>query len=253
VPLARCLRELSRSSEAKQLLIAVTSGDRGLAPAAVDFRDATMMLGELEYDAARWSRSIEFLTQAVVRYPLDPRRSEVLFRIGDCYRQLAAEQSQQLDQPMRLSPKEQKSIQDQRDQYLRSSMSTFSQIMSPRGKTLVSDEAWSDEDRLARLYYADCAFELGAYDKAITEYESVARRYPEHHSSVYALVQIVNAYTNLQSTSQASAAHRRALIRLSQMPDSAFAEPDALMDRRAWERWIESSPVSTTVQVGTEP
>jgi tetratricopeptide (TPR) repeat protein len=131
-------------------------------------------------------------------------------------------------------------------------MGTFAQIMSTPVQGLALDEGLSDEDRLARLYFSDCAFELGAYHQAITEYESVARRYPKHHSSVYALVQIVNAYTNLESVSEAQAAHRRAMIRLGQIPESAFAEPDALMDRRAWERWIESSPVTTTVQVGTD-
>ena len=253
VPLARCLRTLERSSEAKQHLLAVISGDRGLAPAAIDFRDAMILLGEIEYEEGRWARGIEFLTQAAVRYPLDPRRGEVLFRIGDCYRQLAAEQSGLLRDMTPMSQEKKKSLQEQRKKYLRSSMSTFSQIMSTPVQGLALDKSLSDEDRLARLYFADCAFELGTYDQAITEYESVARRYPKHHSSVYALVQIVNAYTNLESANEAQAAHRRAMIRLGQIPESAFAEPDALMDRRAWERWIESSPVTTTVQVGTDP
>ena len=53
-----------------------------------------------------------------------------------------------------------------------------------------------------------------------------------------ALIQIVNCYSNLGDTDRARAAHRRALLRLEELPDEAFEAPDALLDRPAWERWL---------------
>jgi hypothetical protein len=60
---------------------------------------------------------------------------------------------------------------------------------------------------------------------------------------MYALVQIVNCYAALGDEQRAAAAHHRALQRLKQLPDQAFATPEALLDRAAWERWLTNNPV----------
>ena len=58
-----------------------------------------------------------------------------------------------------------------------------------------------------------------------------------------ALIQIVNCYVSLGDTNRARTAHRRALVRLNKLPDEAFEEPDALLDRAAWEQWLKNMPV----------
>src|SRR6185436_1523717 len=103
----------------------------------------------------------------------------------------------------------------------------------------------TDMVRRAHLYRADCAFQLGEFEAAIELYDRAARLYSSHSSSMYALVQIVNCYNALKDVDRATAAHHRALVRLKQLPDTAFDSPDSLMNRAAWEQWLENSPVSS--------
>ena len=58
-----------------------------------------------------------------------------------------------------------------------------------------------------------------------------------------ALMQIVACYRRLGDTARAGTAHDRALSRLKQLPDEAFSAPGTLMDRGAWQRWLENTPV----------
>ena len=67
-----------------------------------------------------------------------------------------------------------------------------------------------------------------------------------------ALIQIVNCYVNLGDYKRAETAHRRALVRLKKLPDEAFDAEDALLDRDAWERWLQNMPVDTsTIAAGS--
>jgi tetratricopeptide (TPR) repeat protein len=93
------------------------------------------------------------------------------------------------------------------------------------------------------MYRGDCAFELARYRLAAELYDQAARRYADHHASMHALVQIVNCFDRLGETTDADIAHRNALTRLRQLPDDAFDDPGALMDRAAWERWLQNRPV----------
>ena len=97
--------------------------------------------------------------------------------------------------------------------------------------------------RYAYLYRADSAFELGRYAQAVEFYDQVASRFAKHHSSMTALIQIVNCYSNLGDESRAMTAHRRAQMRLEKLPEEAFSVDDALLDREAWERWLKNMPV----------
>jgi tetratricopeptide (TPR) repeat protein len=99
-----------------------------------------------------------------------------------------------------------------------------------------------DIERYAWLYRADCAFELKQYDVAARLYDEAARKYSDHHSSMHALVQIINCYDRLGETTKADIAHRNALHRLQQLPDDAFTAGDALMNRGAWEQWLQNRP-----------
>ena len=74
-------------------------------------------------------------------------------------------------------------------------------------------------------------------------YDQAARKYGGHHSSMYALVQIVNCYDRLGDGQHADVAHHRALEHLSRLPDEAFADPQALLDRAAWEQWLRNRPL----------
>ena len=83
------------------------------------------------------------------------------------------------------------------------------------------------------------------YDAVILDHEH-GPGYSSHHSSMHALVQIVNCYDRLGETRDADIAHHNALIRLRQLPDGAFRDPQSMMDRAAWERWLRDRPVGAT-------
>lgn len=101
----------------------------------------------------------------------------------------------------------------------------------------------SDLHRYASLYRGDCLYELERFEAAAAVYEQAAFRFREHPSSIHALVQIVNCYDRLGNQVQADIAHRTAKHRLQGLPEAAFDDPTVLMNREAWNRWLESRPI----------
>ena len=252
VPLARCLLMLDRRPEAEQHLIQVVSGQQHLRPDAVDYRDALIELGTLYHDDSRYVAAIERLDEAVRRYPDDDRITEIRFRLGDSYRRHAASIDDDLDLPG-VSPAGRDRFEKQRTQYLESAQRLFAAIVETDDGSAASGGPDARQIlRYAYLYRADCAYDLDRYAEAVEYYDQVAGRFAQHHSSMTALIKIVNCYVSLGDTNRARTAHRRALVRLNKLPDEAFEEPDALLDRDAWERWLKNMPVDdiSTVAAG---
>ena len=243
VPLARCLLMLDRRPEAEQHLIQVVSGQQHLRPDAVDYRDALIELGTLYHDDSRYVAAIERLDEAVRRYPDDDRITEIRFRLGDSYRRHAASIDDDLDLPG-VSPAGRDRFEKQRTQYLESAQRLFAAIVETDDGSAASGGPDARQIlRYAYLYRADCAYDLDRYAEAVEYYDQVAGRFAQHHSSMTALIKIVNCYVSLGDTNRARTAHRRALVRLNKLPDEAFEEPDALLDRAAWEQWLKNMPV----------
>ncbi len=243
VPLARCLLMLGRRPEAEQHLLQVVSGQQHLEPDAMDYRDALIELGTLYYDNQDYIGAIERLDEAVQRYPDDARMTEIRFRLADSYRRDAASIEEDLGLPGR-SPGERDRLQKKRIGNLEIAQQLFTTIIEadkaaarPRPKA-VPDQVL----RYAYLYRADCVFDLGRYTEAVEYYDQVASRFARHHSSMTALIQIVNCYSNLGDRNRARTAHARALVRLKKLPDEAFKDDDSLLDRDAWERWLQNMP-----------
>jgi len=59
-----------------------------------------------------------------------------------------------------------------------------------------------------------------------------------------ALIQIVNACDRLGDAQRAETAHRRAQLRLAQLPDDAFFGTDGILSRDSWEQWLRNHPPS---------
>jgi len=247
VPLARALVMLDRRPEAEQLLSSVLTGTRSIQPDAEDYRDALFELGRIQYHGGDYRAAIERLEEAVKRYPDDPRHTDLLFKLGDSYRRLALEIADRVREPSAESPGERRRLNELRTQHFERAFELFNHVCDDYGRRdqRTLDRMQRDSLRTAYLYRADCAHELGRYETAIQLYDQAARRYADHHSSMHALVQIVNGYVALGDRERAEAAHRRALTRLQQLRDEAFEAPDSLMDRKAWERWLEHTPVGS--------
>jgi tetratricopeptide (TPR) repeat protein len=247
VPLARCLLALGRRPEAERQMNQVISGVAGLEPEALDYRDALIELGTLYYGNEDFVGAIERLHEAVRRYPDDPRIHEIRFRLADSYRRRAIALEPELGSPA-LPPAERRRLEHQRTDHLRTATELFAAICDGDTRTLPPAQRRLSRQllRYACLYQADCAFELGLYSDAVDLYDQVAVRFPRDHTSMTALIQIVNCYSNVGDTSRARAAHSRALLRLKELPNEAFEAPDALLDRGAWERWLKNMPVAPT-------
>jgi tetratricopeptide (TPR) repeat protein len=245
VPLAQCYLALNRRTEAIAQLRQVLSGDRLLKPDARDYRDALLALAGLHYAGGEFTPAIEMFTEALQRYPLDSERLTMHFLLADSYRSAAMSLAVRLrDEPI-LSQAERVQLTSQQNAWLQQAMDEFSLVCEGYAMKSLEKSPASEHDqfRRARLYRADCAYYLGQYAQAVDLYDQVTRQYSTHHSSMYALVQIVNCYRAIGDAERTDAAHRRALARLQQLPDTAFGGPDALMDRAAWERWLEFMPV----------
>ena len=244
VPLARCLLALGRRPEAAQHMILVVSGQQYLAPDAVDYRDALIELGTLYYDDENFVGAIERLDEALRRYPDDLRINQIRFRLADSYRRHAMAIAQDRGLPG-VSPSQRDELEEQRTGYLDTAQQLFGAIVAEEDsaaarKTIVSEQIL----RYAYLYRADCALELDRYAEAIEYYDRVVGRFTRHHSSMVALIQIVNCYSRLGDATRARTAHRRAMLRLNTLPDEAFEASDAILDRGAWEQWLQNMPVA---------
>ncbi len=243
VPLARCAMAMGDVGRAQRELEAVVSGRRGIDPESADYREALIDLGDLYYDQALYVEAIETLDLAARRYPEDDRILDIRFRIADSSRRAADAIETELEQGAMPSG-EKSRLRRLRVEYLQTAQAIFADVAQAYEKItdrrLRRDEL--QNQRYAHLYRADCAFDLGDYEAAIDLYGVAARKYHNHYASMTALIQIVACHHALGQTDKARVAHARALMRLRQLPEGAFQEPDALFDREAWRRWLETTP-----------
>ena len=155
----------------------------------------------------------------------------------------------------RIPPSEQERLESLRTSHLQSAIKVFTELCDGFERIDMVRLSMFDGEMLRRayLYRGDCAYYLGDLELAIRLYDFAARKYSLHHSSMYALVQIVNCYAELGLVTRARTAHRRALVRLEQLPETTFFAPDSLRDRNAWERWLENHPVAPTKTASALP
>jgi len=245
VPLARCYLKIDRPLEAEQQLLGVVTGRHPVRPESLDYRDALTELGRLYYENGDYAKAIEYLDKSSRLYPSHAANTETLYRLADSYRNLAIQIDQQITDNDKLSPSARREQQNTRDEHLQSAHDVFAMVIDAyeQRKRSALDPLQRQFYRNAHLYKADCLFYLGLYENAVKQYDLAARRFSSHHSSMHALVQIVNCFMEMGEDELARSAHRRALVRLRQLPDDAFDAPDALMDRSAWQRWLENVPV----------
>lgn len=243
VPLAQCYLLRSGDADAdraQQLLNSVLDG-RVFRPDAPDFKRALIELGKLHLRQGHASEAIERLREAIDRYPDAPERARLDFDLADALRLSASAIEKQLGDAMPVADRSR--LAELRRQRLGEARDLYEQV---RARIEAADPATLTEIqrlvlRNAIFYRADCAFDLGDYETAIRHYDAAAQRYADDPASLVAMVQIVNCYTALGKLREARTAHSRAQMRLRELPDSAWQGAMTPMDRKHWERWLESS------------
>jgi tetratricopeptide (TPR) repeat protein len=259
VPLARCLEAIGRRGDAIARLEQTIDGRTGLKPEAPEYRDAMLELARLVIAEGDLATASGLLDESLRRYPDDANVPETRFQLGECRRGLAREAARQLADGS-LSPSQRDSIDAQRVADLEAARSEFEKVVAALDPRTAGNGAGRDESklnalerdalRLAHLYRADCLFDLGRYQEAIDLYEIAERRYSDSAVSMVALIQIVNAWHELGELDRAATAHRRAEIRLTQLPDAAFLEQGSIFSRDAWERWLKNAPPGARLASG---
>lgn len=254
VPHANALVELGHVAEARDMLLAVVDGYAGtedgadvLEPGNPDYRAALVAVGRLYHDESNFVKAIEYLDAAVPELAADPSALlEVRYRLADAHRQAARAEADLLASGPHLSNTEQDAADARRRAHIETAQALYGLVvdgytqMDPR----MLDAMQRDFSRNAAMARADCAYDLGDFELALTRYDEVARRYHDHYASMHAMVQIVNCYMNASDRSRARIAHDKAMRQLEQLPDTAFDDPRAILDRGAWEEWLRNMPIA---------
>lgn len=258
VPLARCLAadaDESNDAEAERLLKQAVSGEV-MPPDAPEFGVALTELGALYHRQGRHAEAIERLTEAVERAAraqpeaganrpaaadAPPGGTDLTrLMLADSLRQSASQISRTLAEAMPQATRAE--LASLREQRLRDALTQYDRVCS--GAQPRDPRRLPESERIARrngfFYRADCAFDLGMYDKAIDWYDEAAGRFADDPASLVAMMQIVNVYAQTGRWEEARTANERAHQRFRELPPDAFASKDLPLEREHWERWLEA-------------
>jgi len=242
VPLALAYANRGKEGDverAEERLLALLDG-KMLQPDAPEFQRGLIELGRLYIAQRRYPDAIGRIEEALERYPGIPETSRLHYDLAEAQRLSAGEIERLLAEAMPLAERQQ--MVRLREMRLRAALDLYEAVRSAIEQS--ADEQTSELDRLimrnSTLYRGDCAFDLGDFERAIRFYDAAAQRFADDPASLVAMIQIVNCYVGLQKWGEARTAHERARDRLRALPESAWRDGRAPMDRRHWERWLES-------------
>ncbi len=239
VPLARALIALNRPDEAMIELQRVVTDHPALKPDSNEYRNALIELGRLHYRLKQFEPAIQRMSEANERYGKGEDGPTIRFIMADAYRQSVPMIEQTLRQQLPLSRRQ--ALAAERARRLEQAQKFFSQVVADLESR--KPETLSEMQRLYRrnayFYRADCAYDLGRFDQAITLYDAAVKRFDADPSSLMALVQIVNAYCEMGRLDEARVANDRARAQLKRIPEEAFNDPSLPMNRRHWEDWLK--------------
>jgi len=243
VPLAQAYIAKGPDSYAKaeNVLAGVLDNNPLLDPSSNDFRQALFELGQIYYRTGRYEESVVRLEEFLKRYPTDSRQGQILFLIADSYRK----SSQQLQSKLAVastskSPGVDLTEMDQaRRDRLTKAKYNYDRVVEIYKDNLPTRDTEKLYYKLSHFYRADCLYDLGEYEAAITLYDNAAFRFQEDPSALAAYVQIVNAWCRLGKIEQAKAANERAKWLLRRIPPEAFTDGSFSMPKEYWEQWLK--------------
>ena len=252
VPLAQCYiqdNDESNDADAVRLLTNAVSGERG-GPGRPEFRQAVLELGNLAFRDGRYAEAVERFEEALSREQTDGvigdeadpiNEARVRYRLADSYRLLAEEIERRMAEPM--TDRERAAMASARESHLLESVGEFTWVRDTLDQ--IDPRAIDRVDgiylRNSHFYLGDCAFDRGAYDEAIEYYTTARARYPDDPAVLVALIQIVNAYLEKGDMANARTANERARAFYRSLPDEAWDDPYLPLDRKEWERWLDST------------
>ena len=240
VPMAQCyfLVEPTSIELVERTLRIVLEESEVFTPAAPEFADALFLLGDALWRQGEHERAIPVLTEALERYPTDPRRIRTGFLLADAYRQSALALKRGADHAA-AGLRE----QDLRDAYTE----RFAQARTRLREVITSLEERPREEldsldavllRHAYLYEADCQFEVQDYREALQRYDLAASLFKDYSSALSAYVQMIHCYVFLGDAQEARTALARATVLADVLPESAFEGNVSPESREEWKRYL---------------
>ena len=238
VPLARCHVATEAYDDAERVLTYVVTDHPAIRPDSDQYRQALIGLGKLYYKIRRFEPAIARLDEAVERYGQTRQGPQLRYRLADAYRLSVLEIDKTLEKT--LPQADVVEFRAERARRLELAQKIFGQVISEIESIDASKRSALEKLflRNAFFYRADCAFDLGRYDQAISLYDLAAKRWEAHPASLVALVQIVNAYSEMGRIQEAKVANDRARWQLDRMSDEAFDDPNLPMTRQHWQQWL---------------
>jgi len=245
VPLAQAYlydEDPTNDVEAEKLLASSLDGTMGSSETAI-FRDALLELAGLYDRTDRPERAIERYDEFAARYPDDPEAGTVLFKLADAHRRLSDIIEDSLIEAMPAA--EQNRRLGKITKHRREAVEQYKKTIETLGVRPESQLGLFESISLRNSYFylGDCAFDLGDYAGAIQYYDQARDHYVNDPASLVAMVQIVNAYIATDEIGRARTANDRARRFYESLPESVWDDPRLPMDRRDWERWLNSSAI----------
>lgn len=243
VPLSECYitmgpEHYAAAEEVLKSVVDDPDDQRILAPDAKEFRESLFLLGKLHYHQKRYRECASRLAVALERYANYPRLcAEAKFLVAQSFRELADKYGSQVaqtndrDLKLELRRKRKENLHRAKQRY-REGIDAFNDLseLSDLERTYL---------KLAYIWYADCHYDLGLFDSAVTAYKDVVDRYERSQVALAAYLQIINSHQRLGQWGKIKAVLERMKWLIEQLPDSAFSGADTVFDRRGWQEWIE--------------
>ena len=161
-----------------------------------EWRRAIFSLGETLYSLGRYEEALLRLEEAISRFPDDEEVPKARFYLGLSCRQAG------LSNPA------------MKTELLKRAAETFRVIGARQSD---GDPSLACE---AAFLEADCLYDLGEYEQAISLYDRAAQAYVDTPEATRALFQIASCYWHLGAQDEARATYRRALFNLERQDKS---------------------------------
>ncbi len=243
VPLAQALisKGADNYAKAEKVLEMVLDNNPLLDPSSEDFRNALFELGQLYYRTSRYEEAVARLDEFAKRYPDDTRKGKLFFLTGDSYRKSAQNLAVRIEtaartRDLKVDPVE---LETARRDRLNKAKDFYDQVVDLYRNNPPTADSEKQYFKLSHFYRADCLYDMGSYEAAITMYDNAAFRFQDDPTSLAAYVQIVNSWCRLGKPEAAKTANERAKWLLKRIPPESFADGSFAMPKEYWEQWLK--------------
>jgi tetratricopeptide (TPR) repeat protein len=193
-------------------------------------------LGDLLYQRHNYRMVVRYLDEALSRsFPVNPEgpataeATRARYQLADSYRQLAAQQNQNLIIGEKLSNPARAKFQEEHRGLLEKAAEEFHKLDEYLKKPEAQGHLSLELQVQVPFIEARCRFDGGFYDEALKVYSSLAQRYPNRPEGLDALVGCVHCY--------AAVGDLKAVRHYLEEIRAALPAMDESI-RKPWEEWL---------------